>query len=79
MERAVRNAACRFMMSNSSVGRSWGCDVVVVFVESRIEDSVLSDDRVGVLLERKSRSRRLRAPLVGVLIEGGDCLIGIDF
>jgi len=79
MERAVRNAACRFMRSNSSTGRSCGWDDVVVFVESRMEESVLRDDRVGVLLERKSRSRRLRAPFVGVSIEGGDCVFEIGF
>lgn len=79
MESAVRNAACRFMRSNNSVGRSWDCGGEVFVLESRTEDSLFKGERVGVLLERKSRSKRLLAPLVGVLIEGGDCAFKIGF
>ena len=72
IDNAVRNAACRLMRSTNSTGRSWGSVCLFSGVDARILELELlkpSGDRVGVFVEMQNRSRRLRAPLVGVSIE----------
>jgi len=72
----VRNAACRFIRSRSSVGRfEHGARYDFSGVDAIKEELELlkeRGERVGVLDEMQNRSSRLRAPLVGVSIDEGE-------
>jgi hypothetical protein len=79
----VRNAACRFMRSSNSVGKSWeveGCvGEGVEATRFELELLKLNADRVGVFVVMQKRSSKLRAPFVGVSIEIGDDPVVIGF
>ena len=79
----MRNAACRFMRSSNSVGKSWeveGCvGEGVEATRFELELLKLNADRVGVFVVMQKRSSKLRAPFVGVSIELGDDPVVIGF